>query len=270
MKKKSINHIPLVDADNTIRGLLLWKDFFENGDVAVKAKSNTVIIMAGGKGARLDVFTKILPKPLIPIGEKPIIEHVMTNFVKYGFHDFLLSLNYKAEMIKIYFSDNHREFNIGYIQEKEYLGTAGALALAKGVLTDTFIVSNCDVLIDANMDELLQFHKKNGNHATVLGMIRNIKIPYGVLKSQKSDLEDIVEKPEYHFIINSGIYVLEPEMIGLIEADRPCDMPELLLQARKKGYKVQIYPMTCSWFDIGQWSEYQRAIEHMSSLGLKH
>ena len=132
------------------------------------------------------------------------------------------------------------------------------------------MVANCDVLIDANMDEVLAFHEKNKNHATLLGMVRNIKIPYGVLKSSQSDLDDIVEKPEYHFVINSGIYVLEPEIIDLIETGRVCDMPDLLMAAKKSGYKVQIYPMTCSWFDIGQWSEYQRAIEHMSSLGLGH
>ncbi len=269
MREKSINHVPLVDSKRKICGLLLWKDFFENGYVSVRKKDNRVIIMAGGKGTRLDIFTKILPKPLIPVGEKPIIEHILENFVKYGFQNFTLSLNYKADMIKIYFSDNHRKFKIDYIQEKEYLGTAGALALAREAFTDTFIVSNCDVLIDANMDELLTFHRKNGNQATILGMVRNIKIPYGVLKSCRSDLEDIVEKPEYHFVINSGVYVLEPEVVDLIEADRFCDMPDLLLSAKKAGHKVQIYPMTCSWFDVGQWSEYQRAIEHMSSLGLE-
>jgi dTDP-glucose pyrophosphorylase len=270
MKEKGINHIPLVDAAMKICGLLLWKDFFENGDVSVAKKNNKIIIMAGGKGTRLDIFTRILPKPLIPVGEKPMIEHIIENFAKYGFHKFTLSLNYKAEMIKLYFSDNHKKYKIDYIQEKDYLGTAGALALGRQSLTDTFIVSNCDVLIDANMDELLAFHRKNGNTATILGMVRNIKIPYGVLKAQKSDLEDIVEKPEYHFVINSGIYVLEPEIIDLIQKNQFCDMPDLLLAAKKAGHKVQIYPMTCSWFDIGQWSEYQKAIEHMSSLGLAH
>ena len=270
MKEKSINHVPIVDAKHKICGLLLWKDFFESGDISLRKKTNKVIIMAGGKGTRLDVFTKILPKPLIPVGEKPIIEHVMDNFTKYGFHNFTLSLNYKAEMIKIYFSDSHQKYKIDYIQEKEYLGTAGALALAKDSLKHTFVVSNCDVLIDANMDELLCFHKKNRNHATILGMVRNIKIPYGVLKSHKSDLDDIVEKPEYHFVINSGVYALEPEIIDLLEPGKVCDMPDLLLRAKKAGLKVQIYPMTCSWFDVGQWNEYQRAIEHMSAMGLAY
>jgi dTDP-glucose pyrophosphorylase len=285
MKEKSINHVPLVDSKRKVCGLLLWKDFFDNGDISIRKKTNKVIIMAGGKGTqktnkviimaggkgtRLDIFTKILPKPLIPIGDKPIIEHVIDNFSKYGFQNFTLSLNYKAEMIKIYFSDSHQKHKIDYIQEKEYLGTAGALALGRDALKNTFVVSNCDVLIDANMDELLCFHKKNHNHVTILGMVRNIKIPYGVLKSHKSDLEDIVEKPEYHFVINSGVYVLEPEIIDLLEPHKVCDMPDLLLKAKKAGFRVQIYPMTCSWFDVGQWSEYQRAIEHMGSMGLTY
>ena len=128
MKERGINHVPLVDSRKRICGLLLWKDFFENGDVSVREKTNKVVIMAGGKGARLDIFTKILPKPLIPVGEKPIIEHIIEGFVKYGFQNFTLSLNYKAEMIRIYFSDNHREYKIDYIQEKgvpRHRGRAG-------------------------------------------------------------------------------------------------------------------------------------------------
>jgi dTDP-glucose pyrophosphorylase len=269
MKEYGINHLPLVDEQKRIAGLLLWKDFFENGDIRVRSKANPVVIMAGGKGTRLDLFTKIFPKPLIPIGDKPIIEHIMENFSKYGFSRFLLSLNYKAEMIRVYFSEmNHQEYEISYIQEEQFLGTAGSLALGKGFLKNTFMVSNCDILIDANLDSLFQYHREQNNQATILGMVRDVKIPYGILKAEKADLESIIEKPEYHFVINSGIYVLEPEIIDLIPPQRPYDMPDLLMQAKQKGMKVQIYPMTCSWFDVGQWGEYHKAMEHMTSLGL--
>lgn len=267
MHKHDIRHIPLVDEDGKVCGLLMWKDFFENGDISVNEKPNTVMIMAGGKGTRLDLFTKILPKPLIPVGEKPIIGHIMDNFSKYGFNNFLISLNYKAEMIKIYFSDNHHEYGINYVQEENFLGTAGALSLAKEKLTDTFIVTNCDVIIDTNLDRLFNYHKCNNNHATILSTVRNIKIPYGVLRSNKADLSEIIEKPEYNFVINSGIYVLEPELIDLIPENQSVDMPDLLLTAKEKGYRVQIYPMTCSWFDVGEWGEYKRALEHMSEVG---
>ena len=245
----------------------MWKDFYENGDIAVNKKPNKVVIMAGGKGTRLDLFTKILPKPLIPVGEKPIIGHIMDNFSKYGFSSFLISLNYKAEMIKIYFSDNHHEYHIDYIQEEDYLGTAGALKLAREKLCDTFIVTNCDVIIDTNIERLFNYHKENENHATILSTVRNIKIPYGVLMSDKANLQAIIEKPEYNFVINSGIYVLDPEIINLISEKQPIDMPDLLIYAKDKGYKVQIFPMTCSWFDVGEWGEYKRAVEHMTELG---
>ena len=267
MKENDVKHIPLVDDERRASGLLLWKDFFENGDIVVKENPNAVVIMAGGRGTRLDLFTKILPKPLIPIGDKPIIEHIMDNFSKYGFKKFLISLNYKAEMIKMYFSDNHHEYEIDYVIENEFLGTAGALSLVKDRLNDTFLVSNCDVIIDTNMERLFRFHKENKNHATILSTVRHVKIPYGVLRAKKEELQDIIEKPEYNYVINSGIYALEPEIIDLISNNQHVDMPDLLLTAKKNGLQVQIYPMTCSWFDVGEWGEYKRAIEHMTELG---
>lgn len=271
MKKHDIRHIPLTDGEGRIAGILLWKDFYQNGDVDVLHKTSPVFIMAGGKGARLDVFTKILPKPLIPVGDKPIIEHIMDHFHRFGFQRFVLSLNYKAEMIRLYFADNgQRSYQVEYLQEQDPLGTAGSLSLGRDLLNETFIVSNCDVLVDANMERLLQYHKENRNDATILGIIRNVEIPYGVLKTRMADVEDIVEKPEYHFVINSGIYVLEPHLIDLIDDGQRIDMPELLLKARKRGLKVQSCPMTCSWFDVGQWGEYKRAIQHMSSLEIEH
>jgi len=266
MREMEIRHIPLIDEATRVTGLLLWKDFFKNGDLDVRKKSNTVVIMAGGKGTRLDLFTKILPKPLIPVSEKPIIDHVMDNFAKYGFNRFLVSLKYKAEMIRMYFSDNHHDYNIQFVEEENFLGTAGCLALAGDRLAETFLVSNCDIIIDADLDSLFRYHIENRNHATILGTVQNIKIPYGVLKSHKADLDHIIEKPEYSFVINSGIYVLEPEIVSLIPPNQPMDMPDLLLSAKQAGMKVQIFPMTCSWFDVGQWGEYRRAIEHISAM----
>ena len=270
MKEHDVRHIPLVDSEGRSSGLLLWKDFFENGDIVIKENPNTVVIMAGGKGARLDLFTKILPKPLIPIGEKPIIEHIIDNFRKCGFTKFLISLNYKADMIKMYFSDNGHNYEIDYIEEDNFLGTAGSLSLARDRLKDTFIVSNCDVIIDTNLDHLFNYHKENKNHATILSSVRNVKIPYGVLRASNANLQEIIEKPEYNFLINSGIYVLEPEIIDMISGNQAIDMPDLLLAAKEKGLKIQVYPMTCSWFDVGEWGEYKKAIEHMTALGAEN
>lgn len=263
MKKYEIRHIPVVDNKNKIIDIFLWKDFLKNGEVACAIKNVPVIIMAGGKGKRLDPFTKILPKPLIPIDEKPVIEVIMDNFKKYGFNKFIIALNYKAEMIKMYFAENPNNYQIEYIQEKDFLGTIGALSLIKNKLGSTSIISNCDVVIDANYDDLLNYHKRNNNQITVLGVSRHINIPYGILNMRNADFEEIIEKPDYHFIVNSGVYVLEPEVINLIPTNQAIDMPELLVLAKKKGFKIQVYPVNCSWFDIGEWGEYKKAIEYM-------
>jgi NDP-sugar pyrophosphorylase family protein len=217
--------------------------------------------MAGGKGTRLDPFTKILPKPLIPVNNKPIIEVIMDKFSHYGLNNFVVTVNYKAELIKMFFLENGGDYRVEFIDETEYLGTAGGLSLAKDRLHETFVLSNCDVITDANIDDLLDYHKSNNNMATILAILRYIKIPYGVLRTQDGNLEEIIEKPEQHFIINSGIYVLEPEILQLIPNNQPVDMPDLLMEAKRKGLKVQIYPVSASWFDIGEWGEYQRAVK---------
>jgi len=265
MKKYEIRHIPVVNEKNKIIDIFLWNDFLKNGEVACAIKNVPVIIMAGGKGKRLDPFTKILPKPLIPIDEKPVIEVIMDNFKKYGFNKFMIALNYKAEMIKIYFAENPNNYQIEYIQEKDFLGTIGALSLIKDKLNQPFIVSNCDVVIDANYDDLLNYHKQNNNQITILGVSRNINIPYGILnmKNKSADFEEIIEKPDYRFIVNSGVYVLEPEVIDLIPRNQTIDTPDLIVLAKKKGFKIQVYPVNCSWFDIGEWGEYKKAIEYM-------
>ena len=266
MKKFDIKHIPVINKENKIIGLILWNDFLKNGKIIYPSKESFVIIMAGGKGSRLDPFTKILPKSLIPLGKNPIIQLIMDNFKKYGFNKFIISLNYRANMIKMYFSENPNESSIEYIQEKEYLGTAGSLYLAKDKLRNTFVVSNCDVIIDANIDSLLNYHENNKNHVTVLGINRHIKIPYGVLRMRNADLKEFEEKPEYHFIVNSGVYILEPELLDLIQENQAIDMPDLLILARKRKFKIQVYPVSCSWFDIGEWEEYKKAAEYLKEF----
>jgi len=268
MSKHEIRHVPVIDENNKITNIFLWKDFLKNGEVVCNIKNIPIIIMAGGKGKRLDPFTKILPKPLIPIGDKPVIEVIMDNFKKYGFNKFIIALNYKAEMIKMYFAENPNNYQIEYIQENNFLGTIGALSLIKDQLDCTFIVSNCDVVIDANYEHLLNYHKENNNQITVLGVGRNVSIPYGILKMKNkcADFEKIIEKPDYHFIINSGVYVLEPEVTNLISRNQSVDMPDLLMLAKEKKFKIEVYAVNCSWFDIGEWGTYKKAIENLGSV----
>jgi len=229
-------------------------------------KNNQVLIMAGGKGTRLDPFTKILPKPLIPVGDTPIIEVIMKKFQHYGFNDFIISLNYKAELIKLYFAENPDGYNISYTMEKEALGTAGAIRLAKDRLDKTFIVSNCDVIVDVDFEEMLHYHQGQRNHATIVGVVKNIQVPYGVIRAKDGDLVEMVEKPEYNVVINSGVYVLEPDLIDLIPANKMINMPDLLLQAKEEGFKVGVFPVSTEWFDVGQWEEYKRTLDYFKNV----
>lgn len=266
MRKHGISQLPAVNEEKQIKKLYLLNDFIEEGETIYSEKKTPVVIMAGGKGTRLDPFTKILPKPLIPLDNKPIIEVVMDKFRKYGFTKFIVSLNYKAELIKMYFAENPSDFDIDFVTEESFLGTAGGLTLAEDKIKETFILSNCDVITDANLDSLFKYHKEHQGIATVLAIFRYIKIPYGILQVKDGDLEDIVEKPEYHFIVNSGIYILEPDIFQLIPEGKSIDMPDLLSLAKKKGYKVQVFPVSASWFDIGEWEEYKRAVHFINSV----
>ncbi len=261
MLKYKLKNIPVVDEARTVVDLVLIEDILETKE-KIRLKDNQVLIMAGGKGSRLDPFTKILPKPLIPVGDKPIIEIIMNSFNKYGFNNFIISLNYKAEIIKLYFLENANGYNVSYTHEDIPLGTAGALRLAKDRLKETFIVSNCDVIIDVDFDKLLDFHERNKNLATVVGVVKHMQIPYGVIEVKDNKLHQMTEKPEYDFVINSGVYVLEPEIIDLIPENEAANMPDLLLKAKDLGHKIGVFPVSNKWFDIGQWEEYQNTLEY--------
>ena len=263
MKKHVIFHVPILNKAREVVDIVLWKNLKAGARPGNHcSKENSVFILAGGEGARLDPFTKILPKPLIPIEDKPIIEIVIENFKKFGFNKFILSLNYKGKMIKMYFNENPQHYNISYVEEKEFLGTAGSLRLVKGKINSSLIVSNCDVILDINFDELLSYHLAKKNDFTVVGIIRHVKIPYGIVKIKDGNLVKFTEKPEYDFIVNAGTYVIEPKVIGLIRKNERIDMPELISRAKKRGYRVGVYPVSSDWIDVGQWEEYKIALEH--------
>lgn len=266
MRQYGIKQIPVVNDTGEVADLILWEDIIYTVYPA-KDKNNYVFIPAGGKGVRLDPFTRILPKPLIPIGDKPIIETILERFLKYGFNKFIISLNYKADMIKSYFAENSNNFKIEYVKEEKELGTGGSLSLIRGRIVDSLIISNCDVMTDIDFEELLDYHKKNAFHATVVGTAKNVKIPYGVLKIENGMFLDIIEKPEYDFIVNSGIYIVEPDVINLTSENSHLNMPDLLIMAKNKGLRIGVYPFNGEWIDIGQWEEYRRAIEHIKVWG---
>jgi len=255
---EKLHAIPVLNKADRIVDVLFWHDFFEEGRLVDKME-NPVVIMAGGRGERLDPFTKILPKPLIPIGDKPIIEKIMDGFSEFGFTNFILTLNYKKDLIKAYFKENQFPFNVEWVEEEEYLGTAGSLRLLKDRIRETFYVCNCDVLVQNDLKNILLWHKGEKAMMTLIGCHKEMVIPYGILNMDDGKLRSIDEKPVFDLIINTGVYVLEPEALDLIQPGEKLDMTHLAERILDKG-KITVYPIADGWFDVGQWKEYKDSL----------
>ena len=254
--------IPVIDDSSHIVDVLFWRDLFEfhpHEPISVEKVENPVVIMAGGKGERLDPFTKILPKPLIPLGDKPIIERIMDSFNKFGFQNFILTLNYKKELIKMYLKENQFPYNVSWVEEEDFLGTAGSLRLLKENVKDTFFVSNCDVILESDFRNILLWHKGENALATLIGCHKEMLVPYGTLEVDGGRLKAINEKPAFDMIINTGLYIFDPKVLDLIGDGEKLDMNHLLERVMKKG-KVSVYPVCDGWFDIGQWKEYNDSL----------
>ncbi len=267
MLREKIEQIPILDKNRQIIDAILWIDIFGKKE-SVKQKqffANHVVIMAGGRGTRLDPFTKILPKPLIPINEKPIIEIIMDKLYKHSFHNFVFTLNYKKEYIKLFLRENSFPYNIDWVEEDDYSGTAGSLSLLKDKVKDTFFVLNCDTILNADYIDILKWHKENNNLMTLVGCHKEIKVPYGILELDHGILKNFIEKPNYDVIINTGVYVLEPEIIHMIPSNKCMDMNTLIGNVSKKG-KVSVYPIHDGWIDIGQWEEYKKSLDEIGDV----
>ena len=225
-----------------------------------------VVIMAGGKGTRLDPFTRILPKALIPIGEKAMIEIIMDEYAKYGMKDFYISVNYKSKMIKAFFEDRTSSGTIRYIHEEQPLGTAGALKALQNEITGTFFVSNCDVIIHDDYSKIYDFHKSSGCDITLVASMQHHTIPYGVCEIENGGrLRLIREKPEYDFLVNTGMYLLEPRTLDYIPANEFFHITTLITKLAERGEKVAVYPVTeNAWIDTGEWGEYKKALEKLA------
>lgn len=242
-----------------------WIDIFKNKPKESKRLNLPVVIMAGGEGTRLTPFTKVFPKPLMPIGEKPVIELIINKFADYGCDDFYLSLNYKAGMIKAYFNDFTPKYKISYIQEDKPLGTAGSLHFLKNMIHKTFFLSNCDVLIEADYADMLEFHRKNDNKITLVGSMKNFTIAYGVCEIRNGgSLRSIREKPDYDFLVNTGMYVLDAAVLNDIPENIFFNMTDLINVYLTQGEKIGVYPVPeKSWVDIGQCDLLQEMLKKM-------
>jgi len=258
-KLRSLNlyHIPIIDNNRHIVG-------FETLDslLSLVHKDNLVFVMAGGMGKRLHPLTEDCPKPLLKIGNKPVLEILLDNFIKCGFRQFCFAVNYKSEMIKDYFQNGTRwNVNIDYLEEDKRLGTAGALGLLNEPPKEAFFVVNADVVTTIDFQCLLEYHKESKVDATLCIREHEQMIPYGVVQRDEHThhLLNIVEKPIRQFFVSAGIYILEPTLLTMLSPNTFCDMPDLLTHCVKKSHRVATFPIREYWLDIGRHEDLQKA-----------
>ena len=260
MLKRRNEFMPVVSDSGEIVRVLLWEDLFENGEkIPKRAIDLPVVIMAGGIGSRLRPLTNVLPKALIPIGDKSIIEQIMDSFLEYECREYYLSINHKAEMIKYYFEDlMDRYGSVHYVEESEFLGTAGSLAMLKDKIQDTFFVSNCDIMVDQDYAEILDYHRSQKNEITIVAAMLNMSVPYGVLNTDcNGHMESISEKPELFYKINTGLYLLEPSVFADIPDRAIFHITDLIESLIKKNRRIGVFPVSeKSWTDMGNWDEF--------------
>jgi len=252
---KKLYQVPIVDQE---KRLIYVEDLATL--LQLRTRRNKVILMAGGLGTRLRPLTDNLPKPLLQIGGKPILEIIIQNFVKHGFVDIIISVNYKAEMIKDYLKDGKRlGANITYIEEDKRMGTAGALSLLTEIPREPFFVMNADLLTTVNFEQMLDFHSKENSIATMAVREYEYQVPYGVIEVEESQISSIKEKPIQKFFVNAGIYVLSPKVLSRIPQREFYDMPTLFEELIKSSQKVLSFPVHEYWLDIGRIDEFQQA-----------
>lgn len=266
MKARRIQVVPIVDAIGCLVRYVTWSDLVAGAPRdELPPLDNTLVIMAGGFGTRLEPFTKVLPKALIPVNEKPIIEHIIDRFVEYGVHDVRLTVNYKSRILKAYFEDRQPEYDVTFIDEPEPLGTAGSLKFLSGGLHQAFFVTNCDIVVEADYRKILKFHNERSHGITLVGSTVHYQIPYGTCVLQDSGaLMRIEEKPSYDFLVNTGMYVLEPSVLEFIPSAERFDMTELVAAVLDSGQSVGVFPISeGAWIDVGQWQEFKKAADRL-------
>lgn len=260
MLENSISALPVLNADKTIKTIVFWTD----SNIELKPQSKIklpVVIMAGGKGTRLYPYTKILPKPLIPIGDIPIIERIIDQFVKAGCKDFYVIVNYKKDMIKAYFNEmKEKSYNITFVDENIPLGTGGGLKLLQSYLHTDFILTNCDILIKSDFSDIIKQHSNKNNVVTMICSAKKFKIPYGIVELDKNEnILEMKEKPTLNFLTNTGCYVVNNSVFDYIADNENIGFPDIIERIKDDNKKVGIYPIhEDAWLDMGQFDELNR------------
>ena len=255
--------MPVVSAQGELVDIYFWKDLMAIKQVQKREKINMpVVIMAGGLGTRLKPLTNIIPKPLIPLNDKTILELIMDQFQEIGCDYFYISVNYKYELLKYYIENLDTKYNVEFFKEEKPLGTIGSVSLLKEKLTTPFFVSNCDIIIDQDYRDVYDYHVENNNQITIVAALKSYKIPYGVIETgENGSLISMSEKPELTYLANTGIYILNPELIDDIPKNHFFHITDLIEQTKNRGGKVGCFPVSeKSWTDIGDWNEYLKYI----------
>lgn len=256
--------IPLVDEEGRVRGLGRLYDFIR----VDKERPNLVFLMAGGMGTRLMPITNDRPKPMVPVGDRPILETIIAQFVTQGFKRFIIAVNHLSDQIREHFQDGSPwGARIEYLEEQERLGTAGALSLIERKLDSSLIVMNADLLTNIDFNTLLDFHGNEGGKATVCVREYNIEIPFGVVNVEEGRMASVDEKPVQRFFVNAGICVLEPETLSLLRKAERIDMPLFLERIHEWSPRsVACFPITEYWLDIGRFADYEKAQKEFNKV----
>ena len=256
--------MPILDSDGNLVDVVFWDDILsEVPSVDNRPKIDLpVVIMAGGKGTRLKPITNVIPKPLVPVGEKTILEVIMDQFESIGCHKFFMSVNYKADMMKYYLSQLDHKYDVEFFMEDKPLGTIGSVSLLKGKISTPFFVSNCDSINEQDYRDVWDYHVKNHNDMTIVTMVKSFKIPYGVIETGEDGLMTALkEKPEQTFQVNTGVYILNPDLINEIPEGVFFHITHLMEKVQSRGGRVGCFPVSeNSWKDMGEWPEYLKMI----------
>ena len=263
MRRMRAEVMPILDEKGELVDVWFWNDLFNKTELTQREKINLpVVIMAGGKGTRLKPITNVIPKPLVPIGDKTILEVIMDQFEGIGCHKFYMSVNYKADMMKYYLSQLDHKYDIEFFMEDKPLGTIGSVSLLKGKIATPFFVSNCDSINEQDYRDVWDYHVNNHNDMTIVTMVKSFKIPYGVIETGADGLMTALkEKPEQTFQVNTGVYILNPGLIEEIPEGEFFHITHLMEKVQSRGGRVGCFPVSeHSWKDMGEWSEYLKMI----------
>ena len=264
MRKMRAELMPILDEQGELVDVWFWGDLFKKAELAEREKINLpVVIMAGGKGTRLKPITNVIPKPLVPIGDKTILETILDQFEEIGCTKFYMSVNYKADIMKYYLSQLDHKYDIEFFQEDKPLGTIGSVSLLKGKITTPFFVSNCDSINEQDYRDVYDYHVSNHNDLTIVTMVKSFKIPYGVIETGEDGLMTALsEKPELTFQVNTGVYILNPSCIDEIPEGEFFHITHLMEKIKARGGRVGCFPVSeHAWKDMGEWPEYLKMID---------